>query len=61
MTKILVLTKEVNFGADNGSYADIEYLANNGEYLIVEAKNHHSSDKHNTVHKLFGQLLKKAL
>lgn len=52
------IRKEINFGTDKKTVADVEYLANNGEYIILEAKSHHSSDAYNTINKLFGQLLK---
>jgi hypothetical protein len=38
--------------------ADVEYRLANGEYWVIEAKSHDSSDKYNTAHKLFGELLK---
>lgn len=48
----------VNIGCDSKCHADIEYLTNSGEYLVVEAKSHESKDAFNTRHKIFGQLLK---
>ncbi|EKO3584030.1 hypothetical protein P0F40_003283 [Vibrio metschnikovii] len=48
----------VNFGADSDTVADVEYLANNDKYLILEAKSHKSSNAQNTRHQIFGQLLK---
>ena len=48
----------VNIGCDSKCYADIEYLAKSGEYLVIEAKSHESKDAYNTRHKIFGQLLK---
>jgi hypothetical protein len=52
------INTSVNIGCDSKCYADIEYLTNSGEYLIVEAKSHESKDAFNTRHKIFGQLLK---
>lgn len=52
------IQKEVNFGADSDTVADVEYLAKNNEYLIIEAKSHKSSNAQNTRHQIFGQLLK---
>ena len=49
---------ELNFGSDNTSCSDVEYISKSGEYLIVEAKTHESRDAYNTRHKIFGQLLK---
>jgi len=40
------------------AWADIEYLSKSGLHWAIEAKSHESSDRHNTVHKLFGELLK---
>ena len=40
------------------SRADVEFKMQNGEYWVIEAKSRDSSDKYNTVHKLFGELLK---
>ena len=40
------------------NYADIEYINDEGEFCMVEAKTHLSGDGHNAVHKLFGELLK---
>ena len=38
--------------------ADIEYMSKSGITWIIEAKSNDSSDAHNTVHKIFGELLK---
>lgn len=43
---------------DTKDHADIEYIASNGEYLVIEAKSNETQDAPNTVHKVFGQLLK---
>jgi hypothetical protein len=39
-------------------FADVEYLAVSGTHWVIEAKSHDSKDKYNTVHKIFGELLK---
>ena len=40
------------------TFADIEFTLPSGQRWAIEAKSDQSSDKHNTVHKLFGELLK---
>lgn len=52
------IKEAVNFGDDSDTVADVEYLAKNDEYLILEAKSHKSSNAQNTRHQIFGQLLK---
>lgn len=47
----------LKFNCRNKNYADIEYKNDNVLYR-VEAKTHLSGDRHNAVHKLFGELLK---
>lgn len=39
-------------------WADIEYISVSGSHWVIEAKSNDSSDAHNTVHKIFGELLK---
>jgi hypothetical protein len=39
-------------------FADIEYVSDSGLRWVIEAKSNDSSDAHNTVHKIFGELLK---
>ncbi len=39
-------------------FADVEYIAVSGTHWVIEAKSHDSKDKYNTVHKIFGELLK---
>nr|WP_155656811.1 hypothetical protein [Aliivibrio fischeri] len=48
----------INSSCKSKKYADIEYISENGTKWAIEAKSHDSSDRHNTVHKLFGELLK---
>ena len=51
------IAQSINFGSDTGTKADVEYLSNNDEYLIIEAKSHKSRNAPNTRNQLFGQLL----
>ena len=52
------IKKHINIGKDTKLYADVEFIAKNGELIILEAKSHESTDAPNTVYKLFGQLMK---
>ncbi|KAF0154226.1 MAG: hypothetical protein FD159_2646 [Syntrophaceae bacterium] len=56
--EIFGVEEEINFGANKNNSADVEYLAKNGELIILEAKTHESQDAYNTRHKIFGELLK---
>jgi len=47
-----------NSGCGAHAYADVEFTAKSGALWAIEAKTHESQDKHNTAHKLFGELLK---
>jgi len=38
--------------------ADVEFKSTTGFHWVIEAKSDDSKDKHNTVHKIFGELLK---
>lgn len=49
---------EINFGRDRKVSADVEFLAKNKEYLVIEAKTHETSNAQNTRHQIFGQLMK---
>jgi len=40
------------------TFADIEFLSKSKLRWVIEAKSNDSKDKHNTVHKIFGELLK---
>ncbi len=61
---ILLKSKYINndynkhFGRNSKTLGDIEFVNNENEYLVIEAKSHHSGDAHNSYHKLFGELLK---
>lgn len=52
------IAKEFNVGSDTNQFADVEYLSKSGEYIVIEAKSNETQDAPNTVHKVFGQLLK---
>ena len=39
-------------------FADIEFTSASGKRWAIEAKSNDSKDAHNTVHKIFGELLK---
>jgi len=39
-------------------FADVEFESATGLHWVIEAKSDDSKDKHNTVHKIFGELLK---
>lgn len=38
--------------------SDVEYISQDDTHWVIEAKSDDSGDKHNTVHKIFGELLK---
>ena len=48
----------INQNCKSKTYADIEFNSTSGIHWVIEAKSHDSQDKHNTVHKIFGELLK---
>lgn len=47
-----------NKNCKSKSFADIEFKSVAGIHWVIEAKRHNSSDRHNAVHKIFGELLK---
>lgn len=60
-----VHAEESHFGKDNDKRPDVELALNREywvgdfpDYLLLEAKSHHSKDAPNTINKIFGQLLK---
>lgn len=64
-TNSYVRKAECYFGGDNDQLADVELVLESQcwpegvpDHLFLEAKCHHSKDSQNTIHKLFGQLLK---
>lgn len=48
----------INSNCKAKQLADIEYFSKDGTHWVIEAKSNDSADKHNTVHKIFGELLK---
>ncbi len=48
----------INQNCKSKTCADIEFHSKSGIHWVIEAKSHDSKDKHNTVHKIFGELLK---
>lgn len=55
----IIIKKELNRACRwaNKKYADIEFTTTT-EHWVIEAKSNHSSDAPNTIHKIFGELLK---
>lgn len=49
---------KMHFGRNTSVFADVEFVSIDGEYIVLEAKTHHTRDAHNTYHKIFGELLK---
>jgi len=47
-----------NGNCKSRTFADIEFTAKSGQRWAIEAKSNDSKDAHNTVHKIFGELLK---
>ena len=52
------LAELLNQNCKAKKFADIEFIAKNGQRWAIEAKSNDSKDAHNTVHKFFGELLK---
>ena len=52
------LEDSINTNCKSKKYADIEYRSVSKRHWVIEAKSNDSGDAHNTVHKLFGELLK---
>jgi hypothetical protein len=48
----------INQSCKSRKYADVEFISSSGIHWVIEAKSNDSSDAHNTVHKIFGELLK---
>jgi len=47
-----------NGGSDTNEFADIEYTSSESGLIAIEAKTHDTSNAPNTVHMVFGQLLR---
>jgi len=54
----LKIDRLINCRCKAKKWADIEYISASGSHWVIEAKSNDSSDAHNTVHKIFGELLK---
>lgn len=48
----------LNTNCRSKKHADVEFVSKSGVHWVIEAKSNASKDKHNTVHKIFGELLK---
>lgn len=48
----------LNANCKSKSQADVEFISKDNLHWVIEAKSDESKDKHNTVHKIFGELLK---
>lgn len=48
----------VNQSCKSKKFADIEYTSLANIHWVIEAKSYVSKDRHNAIHKLFGELLK---
>jgi hypothetical protein len=48
----------ININCRSRNFSDIEFISKAGVHWVIEAKSDDSKDKHNTVHKIFGELLK---
>jgi hypothetical protein len=47
-----------NDNCKSRKFADIEFMSKSGQRWAIEAKSNDSKDAHNSVHKIFGELLK---
>ena len=54
----ICITKLINTNCRSRKFADIEFESKAKLHWVIEAKSDDSGDKHNTVHKIFGELLK---
>lgn len=54
----LRVSKEINQNCKAKKYADVEFMSASNLHWVIEAKSDDSKDRHNTVHKIFGELLK---
>lgn len=48
----------INRNCKSKIFADIEYKSQTNQHWVIEAKSDDSKDRYNTVHKIFGELLK---
>ncbi len=54
----LCIAKVINRNCRSKKFADVEFESKKKLHWVIEAKSDDSKDKHNTVHKIFGELLK---
>lgn len=54
----LCIAKVINSNCRSKEFADVEFESKAKQHWVIEAKSNDSTDKHNTVHKIFGELLK---
>lgn len=54
----LCIAKIINSNCKSKKFADVEFESRAKLHWVIEAKSDDSKDKHNTVHKIFGELLK---
>ncbi|MCH4810433.1 hypothetical protein [Vreelandella neptunia] len=54
----LRVAKIINKNCRSKTYADVEFESASKLHWVIEAKSDDSKDRHNTVHKIFGELLK---
>ena len=54
----LSIVKVINSNCKSRTFADVEFESKANLHWVIEAKSDDSTDKHNTVHKIFGELLK---
>lgn len=48
----------INTNCKSRNFADVEFKSVTNLHWVIEAKSNDSRDRHNTVHKIFGELLK---
>ncbi|HGS5090437.1 TPA: hypothetical protein ACMDT4_004514 [Vibrio parahaemolyticus] len=48
----------INSNCKAKKFADVEFISHSGNHWVIEAKSNDSKDAHNSVHKIFGELLK---
>lgn len=54
----LCIEKLINSNCRSKKYADVEFESKAKLHWVIEEKSDDSTDKHNTVHKIFGEVLK---
>ena len=54
----ICISKIINSNCKSKKFADIEFKSKANLHWVIEAKSNDSEDRYNTVHKIFGELLK---